>query len=143
MSHVSDRKLIARAASRPKAARGFTLVEVVVALLVFTIGALSLSMLMPLGARKVTTAGSQTNASSAAAAAAERLLATPYDHGDLDVGGHTDPNNPYPGRAYVEWNVELDQPVTDCKRVTINAHWPALTSTSKTTLVIVVPRSGG
>jgi Tfp pilus assembly protein PilV len=114
-----------------------------VALLVFAVGALSLAILMPMGTRKIMAAGNQTEASGACATAAERLLATPYNDPLLDPGAHTDDaNNPYPGRVYVDWNVEAEQPVPDCKRVTVNAHWPNAASPLQVRLVIVVPLSG-
>jgi prepilin-type N-terminal cleavage/methylation domain-containing protein len=128
----------------PASDAGFTLAEVLVALIVFAIGVLSLAALMPLGTNRVSRAGSQTNASSAAAAAAERLLQTPYLDSSITAGNHTDDgNNPYPPNIWVEWNVEDDQPITDCKRITIIAHWPNIASTRTAQLVIVVPHSGG
>ncbi len=76
---------------------GFTLVEAMVALVVFSIGILGLAALMPIGSRTVSSAGRQTRASELCSNAAENLLALPYDAPDLTSGTHDDPGNPFPG----------------------------------------------
>jgi prepilin-type N-terminal cleavage/methylation domain-containing protein len=122
--------------------RGFSLIEVMVAVMVFAIGALSLAAVIPLGSGKASQAGRQTLAAELATDRAERLLSTPYDDPDLEAGVHLDPANPRDRYYFVRWNVEADQPVTACKRVTITVHRPALTSPAVVRFVVVVPQNG-
>lgn len=127
-------------ASRDEA--GLTLIEVVIAVLVITIGVLALAAVIPTGIHRVTDSEAQTRASALGSERVEQLLITPYDHEDLDAGSHHDPENPRDGLYDVDWSVELEQPVEDCKRVTVTVR-RASTSASLGQLVIVVPRSGG
>lgn len=122
---------------------GFTLIEVLIALIVFAIGVLGLAIVIPLGTRKIGKAGQQTRASSLAAECAENLLTTPYGDGDLTAGTHLDPNNPIDGRYYVRWTVTDNTPQTDCKKVLITVARGSPTGTGVVTLTIVSPRSGG
>jgi prepilin-type N-terminal cleavage/methylation domain-containing protein len=122
---------------------GFTLVEVLVALMVFVVGVLSIAAMMPTGSRSVNRSGDQTRASELASACAERLLSTSYADADLFSGAHVDPANPREGKYYVGWSVQDDQPMPLCKRATITVRWPTSTSAPGASLVIVVPRSGG
>jgi type IV pilus assembly protein PilV len=129
--------------SRPGArgARGFTLIEVMVALVVFAVGVLSLAMLIPLGTKGISRSGETTRASELSVAAMEKLLATPYDDDDLTAGTHTDTANPYNGSYYITWVVEVDQPITSCKRITVRVRWPMSNSATNVRLVGVKPAS--
>src|SRR5215813_9472696 len=118
---------------------GFTLIEAMVALVVFSIGILGLAALAPIGSRAVSSAGRLTRASELCSNTAENLLALPYDDADLTSGAHNDPGNPYPGTYYVSWDVEDDQPVPNSKRITVTVRWPSTTSAILQRLVIVNP----
>lgn len=122
---------------------GFTLVEVLVALMVFVIGVLSIAAMMPSGSRSVNRSGDVTRASELASACAERLLSTSYSDATLTSGSHFDPANPYDGKYYVGWSVEDNQPMAQCKRATVTVRWPISLSPPGASVVIVVPRSGG
>lgn len=139
---TSSRRLAGAAPRRARLGNpqaGFTLVEAMVALVVFSIGILGLAALAPVGSRAVSNAGRQTRASELCSNTAENLLALPYDDPDLTSGAHADPSNPYPGKYYVSWNVEDDQPVANSKRITVTVRWPTSTSTTLQRLVIVNP----
>jgi prepilin-type N-terminal cleavage/methylation domain-containing protein len=119
---------------------GLTLIEVLVAVVVFTVGALSLVALIPTGMSKVTNSEADTRASALAAERSEQLLITPYEDPDLDAGLHLDDQNPHDGMYNVKWNVEVDEPVTECKRVTVTVH-RSTNDKRLSRLVIVVPHS--
>jgi hypothetical protein len=114
-----------------------------VAMVLFSIGIMSMAGLIPLGSRAINRAGHQTRASEVAAAAGERLLSTPYDDADLTAGTHNDPNNPVEGRYFVSWVVEEDQPITLCKRITVLVRWGTSSSTPQARVVVVRPESSG
>ena len=133
-----------RRASRcaaPRAA-GFSLVEVIIALAVFMIGALSLSVVMPLATRRIVTAASQTRASELSAECAERILITPWDDDDLIAGTHNDPANPRDRVYYVSWAVLDSVPVLNCKRITINVSRTSVGAAALAQLIVIVPRAG-
>jgi len=116
---------------------GFTLIEVMVALVVFAIGVLGLAVTIPLGTKRIMVAGQQTRGSAIAAEQAEQLLEIPIGDGDLTAGTHDHPNNPLPGNYYLRWVVTDNQPVTGCKRVVITAMKGSVTATPEADLVIV------
>jgi type IV pilus modification protein PilV len=130
---------------RPVRARvaGFSLVELMIALVVFGIGVLSLAAVIPVGIKRSNTAAQQTRASELAATCAEQVLETPYADGDMTSGDHDDVNNPYPGGYYVRWTVEDDQPRADCKRITVRVYRRTFASLPMSTLVVVSPEAGG
>jgi type IV pilus modification protein PilV len=134
---------IRRPRRRANRSAGFSLIEVLMALIVFAIGVLGLAMVIPAGTNRVGKAGQQTRASQLAAMRAEQLLTTPYDDSDLDAGDHNDASNPLESRYYVQWTVETDQPITACKRVTVKVRRNSITQPIEAQVVIVVPQSGG
>ena len=121
---------------------GFSLVEVIIALAVFMIGALSLSVVMPLATRRIVTAASQTRASELSAECAERILITPWDDDDLIAGTHNDPANPRDRVYYVSWAVLDSVPVLNCKRITINVSRTSVGAAALAQLIVIVPRAG-
>ncbi len=129
-----------RARARHRAA-GFSLIEVMIALMVFALGVLSLSLVVPMATKRVTSAGIQTRASSLAAERAETLLTTPYDHGDLTAGTHTDPANPVDGSYYIRWVVTDGQPITGCKRVKVTVSKRSVAARPEAAVTIVCPQS--
>ncbi len=126
---------------RHRRARGFSLIEVMIALVVFSIGVLSLALCVPLATRKVGRAGQQTRASALAAQQAEQLLMTAYGDDELIAGTHYSPNNPIDGRYYVRWAVVDSVPVIGCKRVTVTVSRWSSTNASEAGVTIVCPQS--
>jgi prepilin-type N-terminal cleavage/methylation domain-containing protein len=122
---------------------GFTLIEVMIALIIFATGMLALAMCVPAATKRIMKSGSQTRSSSIASEAAEELLTVPYGHGDLTAGTHDDPANPHDGIYYVRWVVEDNVPIANCKRVTVTVARRAVTAPPEVKLVVVTPESGG
>ncbi len=121
--------------------RGFGIVELAMALVVLAIGVLGLAALTPMGTRSAAQSGEVTRASELASAQAEKLLATPFGDPDLAPGAHQAPTYPYPGGYYLTWQVEDDQPIALCKRVTLTIRWPTPSAANRAQLVIVNPRA--
>jgi Tfp pilus assembly protein PilV len=120
---------------------GFTLVEVFIALSVFAVGVLVLALIIPLGIKKSNSASQQSRASQLATIRAEAILDAAYAEPDLDDGTHYDAGNPILGQYYVEWVVEADQPITDCKRITVNVRRPTSTSPIEARVVLLKAKS--
>lgn len=123
--------------------RGFTLIEVMVALILFATGMLALAMVIPMATKRVVKAGTQTRASSLASETAEELLTIPYGDGDLTSGIHDDPANPHEGVYYIRWVVEDNAPSPNCKRVTVKVARGSASLPPEARIVIVTVESGG
>ena len=131
-------------AARPaRTQAGFTLIEIMFAMVIFSIGVLALMACIPMASKGVMKSGAQTRAASIASEAAENLLTVPYGNATLTSGTHNDPANPHDGLYYTRWVVEDDQPLTSCKRITITVARGAVANTPVVTLVVVTPQSGG
>lgn len=110
-------------AKSPKRARrfpddlGFTLVEMMIALVLFGVGLMALAQSLPSGLSVRDKARRMSVATNLSQEAVERLRDLPYDHADLAPGGHTDltPLGNYARR----WTVENNTPAPDMKRVTV------------------------
>src|SRR4029078_7915508 len=95
---------------------GLSLAEILVAMVVFTVGALGLAAGIPLGMNRVTDSAASSRGSTLAAERCEDLLARPYDDEDLDPGTHDDDASPYDGIYDVRWRVRANNPLTARKR---------------------------
>ena len=98
--------------------RGYTLIEVLIALAIFAIGFLSLASIQIKSITQNASARMYTDATVMAVESLERLISLPYNHSDLNQG-----NNPHRMTAdgyTIEWNVQDNVPVASAKTITVN-----------------------
>ena len=62
---------------------GFTLIEIMFAMVIFSIGVLALMACIPMASKGVMKSGAQTRAASIASEAAENLLTVPYGNATI------------------------------------------------------------
>ncbi len=108
--------------------KGFTLIEVLVAMVVFSLALLGLGK-MHLTAIQVNAAASRvTQATTLAQDKVERLLAIPYNAPSVTSypnDGHPDPSPPPPGYT-ITWEVDTDVPSAGLKTINIFVAWKNL-----------------
>ncbi len=120
--------------------RGFTLVEMMVALVLFGVGMMALAQSLPRGLSVRDKARRMTVASSMAQEGVERLRNLPFNHADLAGGNHTDPDNPVDGAYLRRWAVQVDTPVTKMKRVTMTVTFPTDSADSQAVVTTMIAR---
>jgi len=119
--------------------KGFTLLEVIVAISILTIGLLAVASMQVSAIKGNTLAFGITEATSWASDQIEKLIVLPYDHADLqdtdgdgasgleDASEATDdnPNTPPPthGKYKVYWNVAVDDTADGTKTVNVIVTW--------------------
>ena len=130
-------------AAHARAQAGFTLIEILFAIVIFGMGVMALLACVPMASKRTMSSGAQTRASSLASEAAEELLTVPYANSRLNAGTHDDPANPHDGLYYTRWVVEDNQPIGSCKRITVTVARGAVTNPPLVRLVVVTPQSGG
>ncbi len=103
---------------------GLTLIEVLFALAIVSVGLLSMAGLQVRSIRDNRTARMKTEATLLAAGALERLRLLPFDHPDLAEGGPPHRLEANSGAAFwVQWTVWDHQPVAGTKTVCIRVGW--------------------
>ena len=95
-------------ASRSPSLQGFTLIEVLVALAIFSIGILAVFALQMRSINQNTAARIQGEATNLGTLTMERLIGLPYLHDDLDEAGN--PHSQTVGPYRVQWNVRVPVP---------------------------------
>jgi len=115
---MNSRRQIGPSTPRPEPSAGFTLLEVMVALAIFSVGLLAIFSMHVSSLRTNTVARGVTENVTAAAAKAEQLLALAYDDPQLDAGLH----EPGPEEDGIDNNLDgrIDE---DGERGHLNLRW--------------------
>ena len=107
--------------------RGLTLIEVMIALAVFSVGILAVASMQDISMRSLAKARRAMFDSAAAGGQLERILSLPYNDpllADPDSGYSLDSpdHGPFPVSATgssIEWEVQDDYPASGTKRITV------------------------
>ena len=100
--------------------RGFTLIEVLIAMAIFSVGMLAVGAMQITSTNSNASARIHTEEYTWVVDQIERLTALDYDLGDLTAGDHSVVQGPYT----VSWTVVDDTPVAGAKRITVTADGP-------------------
>jgi prepilin-type N-terminal cleavage/methylation domain-containing protein len=103
--------------------RGFTLIEVMIALAIFSIGILAIAGMQISSINGNSSARMQTEATTLAVERLERLIALPYDDAELDPGNQPPVTS---GSYTIVWSVIEDVPIplTKTIKITVTADNP-------------------
>ena len=112
--------------------QGVTLIEIMIALLIFTVGMLAVASMQGVGMVGIAKAQRGIYNSVAAGGRLEHLLAVPFDDPflvDKDNGFYpeTPDHGPFlldDGRSTMEWEVADDSPVPGAKRIRVTVRRP-------------------
>ena len=115
--------------------QGFTLIEVMIAIIILGVGLLALVTMQSTGIFGNATANQITASSNWAANRIEYIMTLPYDHSDLRdangsgaagldaIGDAADGKESSPDGYYtIYWNVVEEEPMPNLKRVRIHVH---------------------
>jgi prepilin-type N-terminal cleavage/methylation domain-containing protein len=119
---------------------GFTLVEMMIALVLFGVGMMALAQVLPRGLSVRDKARRMSVASSMAQEEVERLRNLPFAHADLAAGNHADPDNPIANAFRRQWTVQDNTPVDDMKRLTVTVSFPTDSADSQAVVTTMIAR---
>ena len=117
-----------------KSQRGITLIEIVVAMLIFAIGISAAMRTLPDSNRATSRSRNITTATNLAQEQIEILTASPYSSADLTAGTHNDPRNPIQRHFTRSWTVTDNTPVANMKRVVITVRYASRNPDNAVTL---------
>jgi prepilin-type N-terminal cleavage/methylation domain-containing protein len=97
--------------------RGFTLIEVLIAMAIFSIGILAVGTLQITSTNSNASARIHTEEYTWVVDRIERMTGLSYDDTDLTAGDHSDVRGPY----NISWTVVDDTPVAGAKSIAVTA----------------------
>ena len=114
--------------------KGASVVEIMVALVIFGIGLVAAARMLPEGNAKTTRSRNKTIAVNMAQEKIEELMAAGYQDADLTAGDHDDVNNPINNHYIRTWSITDDTPVVDMKMISVSVTFPTSSADSVATL---------
>ncbi len=106
---------------------GFSLIEVLIALSVFSIGLLAIASMQVSSIGNNSASGKRTEAALLASEYAERMVEMSYNHGDLDTNPASNPHTVTQGNYLISWNV-ADGAINNTKLIAITVSSPGIKS---------------
>ena len=119
--------------------KGFTLLEVLIAISIFAIGILGIASMQITAIDGNASARTHTEAARWAADRLERLMALPYDHPDLDAANNPHQATEGEGVYNIEWNIADDTPITNTKTIRVIVTWNARGANRSVSMQHVIP----
>jgi prepilin-type N-terminal cleavage/methylation domain-containing protein len=116
--------------------RGFTLLEVMVAISILTFGFLAVASMQATSIRGNSFAGGVTEATTWAGYQVERLMALSYTDDDLSAGTHTDQEENYT----ITWNVDENVVFNNTKTIEVKVTWMDQGVQKNVSMQRVIPR---
>ena len=112
---------------------GFTLLEVIIAISILTVGLLAVASMQIMAISGNSTAYRLTEATNRTQVKLEQLLGLPYNAPDLSEGEHRE-------SAYVTWHVEDINSVNNAKLITVEISWQDRGVEKTTRLICIRPK---
>jgi prepilin-type N-terminal cleavage/methylation domain-containing protein len=114
--------------------RGVSLLEIMVALVIFSIGLVVAVRTLPESNAKTTQSRNRSIAVNLAQEGIEQLMGRPFNHADLAAGNHADPDNPIRNHFARNWVVADATPVAGMKLISVSVSFPTSGEDSVATL---------
>lgn len=114
---------------------GFTVIELLAALLIFGVGLVALAQVLPRGMEVRDRGRRITVATQLAREQIEELRALPFDHADLAAGNHVDDTVLFDGHYRRRWSVLDNTPIQDMKRIEVRVVFSTAESDSEAVIV--------
>ena len=106
--------------------RGVSLLEIMVALVIFGIGLVVAVRTLPESNAKTTQSRNRSIAVNLAQEGIEELMGRPFNHADLAAGTHDDPDNPVRNHFERQWVITDNTPVVGMKQISVSVEFPAM-----------------
>ncbi|HEU4928440.1 MAG TPA: prepilin-type N-terminal cleavage/methylation domain-containing protein [Candidatus Krumholzibacteria bacterium] len=114
--------------------RGVSLLEIMVALVIFGIGLVVAVRTLPESNAKTTQSRNRSIAVNLAQEGIEELMGRPFNNADLTAGVHVDPENPIRNHFARQWEVTDATPVAGMKMISVSVSFPTAGVDSVATL---------
>jgi type IV pilus modification protein PilV len=116
--------------------RGFSLIEVMIAMTFLAIGLLAVAQMIPMGLSGVTQARVRTNAVQAAQERMDMLRAAEFEDASLTAGAYSETD----GKYTLDWTITDNTPAPKVKRVDLVASWPNFSGTQSVALTTYIAK---